>query len=422
MRIKSSQGAYHWSRTETIVSNDTVLPSSVEAQRHFWEDAREDEGSVPKWRDKIRSGEGASTYMRAWKSEPPKVVKGYIENKSYHTTYGSPPVDKYLVSGDLCNNPGFGAQVPSDIEAVYNSALVAIHGKIKKAQTEMSGLVFAGELREVLQLIRNPARAIANKTYSYLGDLQKWRKTNRRASKRAYADKLAESWLTYSFGVKPLVSDVEDGARALSRVIHGGIRKRRVSHDWIISDERVTSPLTKIYVMGRNHFPAWQQEMVNTQARVRWICGLRAAADGPDGMSMVNSSFGLALEDFVPAAWNLLPWSFLADYFTNIGDVLESTFTDTSSVVWSLRQTRLETVRRNEAFRDPAETATWFGAQFESSKGSKSSIETKSTEYRRDVIGLDRPSFRLRVNLSSTKVANIAALGTLYRSLLPFGR
>lgn len=422
MGIKTRQQAYLHSVRERLVSNDVPLPPTEVKNLYSWQDVREDGGPVFRWRDKIRSGDNAGTYMRAWKSESPKVIAGSTMHRAWHTTPNIGPIDSYSASGDLANNPGFGVTVPSSIDAAYNSALVAIFGKIKQAQTQMSGLVFAGELREVLQLIRSPAKSIANKTYSYLGDLQRWRATNRRAGPKAYKDKLAESYLAWSFGVKPLINDVEDGAKALAQVVTGGIRKARVSTEWIIREERITGPQSEFNIMGRSYFPAYSQSIEENQVQVRWICGLRSASEGPSGISLVNSAFGLAVEDFVPAAWNLLPWSFLADYFTNIGDVLEATFTDTSSVSWSLRQTKLRTRRIESAWANVQAAKTFFGAQYLSSQGSKSSIETVSTEYRRDVIGLDRPSFQVRVNLNAGKVANMAALGTLYRSLLPFGK
>jgi len=40
------------------------------------------------------------------------------------------------------------------------------------------------------------------------------------------------------------------------------------------------------------------------------------------------------MSQFVPSAWELLPWSFLFDYFSNIGDILEMSFTSLDNVKW----------------------------------------------------------------------------------------
>jgi hypothetical protein len=37
----------------------------------------------------------------------------------------------------------------------------------------------------------------------------------------------------------------------------------------------------------------------------------------------------------IPTAWELLPWSFLIDYFSNIGDVLETAVVSRSNIAWT---------------------------------------------------------------------------------------
>jgi hypothetical protein len=41
---------------------------------------------------------------------------------------------------------------------------------------------------------------------------------------------------------------------------------------------------------------------------------------------------GFQFRDFVPTVWELIPYSFVSDYFVNIGDILEAACTDTSIV------------------------------------------------------------------------------------------
>jgi hypothetical protein len=41
---------------------------------------------------------------------------------------------------------------------------------------------------------------------------------------------------------------------------------------------------------------------------------------------------GFDLKAFIPTVWEVIPYSFLVDYFVNIGDMLEAATTDTSIV------------------------------------------------------------------------------------------
>nr|QDH89358.1 MAG: hypothetical protein H3BulkLitter172403_000004 [Leviviridae sp.] len=55
---------------------------------------------------------------------------------------------------------------------------------------------------------------------------------------------------------------------------------------------------------------------------------------------------GLSLERIVPTLWELTPYSFLADYFLNIGNILDAAFTSLDGVVWSNNTTIQTTVLR----------------------------------------------------------------------------
>lgn len=48
----------------------------------------------------------------------------------------------------------------------------------------------------------------------------------------------------------------------------------------------------------------------------------------PSGQMPLPELFGAGVADIVPTAWELIPWSFMVDYFSNIGVVLDA---------WSMR-------------------------------------------------------------------------------------
>jgi hypothetical protein len=54
---------------------------------------------------------------------------------------------------------------------------------------------------------------------------------------------------------------------------------------------------------------------------------------------------GLRFRDFVPALWEWIPYSFLVDYFTNIGDIIEAASFPKSDLAWCARTYRNTAVR-----------------------------------------------------------------------------
>jgi hypothetical protein len=51
---------------------------------------------------------------------------------------------------------------------------------------------------------------------------------------------------------------------------------------------------------------------------------------------------GVSWSDVIPAAYELVPYSFVVDYFTNLGDVLEALCFNRSSVAWVSQTDRWE--------------------------------------------------------------------------------
>jgi len=51
-------------------------------------------------------------------------------------------------------------------------------------------------------------------------------------------------------------------------------------------------------------------------------------------MSAAVENFGLNVSNWVPTIWNLIPFSFVADYFSNIGDVVDALSFPSSDLAW----------------------------------------------------------------------------------------
>jgi hypothetical protein len=131
--------------------------------------------------------------------------------------------------------------------------------------------------------------------------------------------------------------------------------------------------------------------------------------------------FGFTPSEFVPTAWELMPWSFLVDYFTNIGDILTSSVTDTSSVRWVNRSIiKTSTLKARIAVDGPASIsaigAGWSG--FVTSDPCEIEFKRK-TVSRSPGVGISLPTFQLSFDLGDGQLGNIAALLGQCRLLHP---
>jgi hypothetical protein len=235
---------------------------------------------------------------------------------------------KGAVGGLLDLPPGY---TDSLIKAEQQAKL-RFNNKILKAQRDLQGYVFAGELRDTLKLIRNPARAFRKGLDDYLRDLKKGLHRTKRYNRSEGQRIVADTWLEYSFGWKPLVNDVDEGIQSLCRYLY-----KRLPQIFISAG--ATDTCTFTYSIPNASL-----------ANVSFING-RAVAVGISqhrlyGIVRVDDttgnirSFGTSFLDVVPAVWELIPYSFLVDYFTNIGDIINAFSINRANIRWVSYGTR----------------------------------------------------------------------------------
>lgn len=151
----------------------------------------------------------------------------------------------------------------------------------------------------------------------------------------------ADLFLSYKFGWEPLLSDLTDLAfigesidqrtRHLEKLAQeGGSRFRRT----LKRDTTVTTGVDWIggYPVSNGNY-AWSKK---SEEEIWFVAHAELDSplppSNPDGWSEVKAVLGL--DSVSPSTiWNALPWSFVIDYFTNVGDFIA---TYQGNLRWSL--------------------------------------------------------------------------------------
>ncbi len=381
--------------------------------------------SLPNWRAIIKSGGDATTSFDAYRQSVSAEV-GYAWNESWNSlgkfqrnlyeSHGYP----YLMEGWSDLSPMW---IPSDMEVEANdAALRFLYKRLREVRTKMQGGVFLGELRETIRMIKSPFKGLRDKTASYLHNLRSRRSAVERLwppRKRAkkLADVLSETWLEYRFGVLPLCSDLDDAMTAYHHLILREMRNRVSATG---RSERVTiqPPVDGSFgqVLTR------QEKRKTYRVSVRYKAGLlwKVDRDMSNG-DWRRESLGLTIREFVPTAWEILPWSFLVDYFVNVGEILEASVTDTSNVHYIVKTVRKETEVSLVCNVDNGRMQQLAGQLYISSGGSAGSAkQVYSTVARRKLLTIPMPRLQVGIPSSPIQWANMAALATLKRGLVPF--
>lgn len=367
--------------------------------------------SVQGWKEKIAQGAPATSNFTGQKYMIYNRIPG-----SAGFVYWSPPWNRWLsytAGGDLCTAPTFSDTHMSETLA-DNRARANLYKEIRAIQTVMSGQVFLGELREALRMIKRPALALRGGLGDYMTALEK-RKRGRhtRASRHRV---LQDTWLEYSFGWTPLINDMND-ARAAYRQVVERVQSHRVRAIGI--DEQFGSSTVGEVFHNNLHFI--ERYKVTKEVKVTYTAGVRDTVQAATFQENVVNNFGLGVREFIPTAWELLPWSFVVDYFTNVGDILSAASTDTSNVLWISKTVRKRIFKITVLDFNEKKTRAQTTTEVRYCEGRGGKYELVLQHVFRSPSGLQLPSLMVRCpGLDSLKWVNLAALFVSQGKLTPY--
>lgn len=305
----------------------------------------------PMWESKIKSGLSATSALTAEKSSL-KYYKGYVRAQLIGYA-GYPGHMKYGYSDSLSTPsiPSLQNFPATLVNNAKNKAAIGIRGKIHEQSTAFTGLTMLGELRETLHMIRHPAEAMREYSNNFFKGMYAKKLTH---SRQKFGHMLANSWLEFTFGLVPFMSDVEAVADALIPKLD---ESRIMRLTFTAQDASSSSSADTTSAGGLSITMPRSQETIN-EASCRYLIGYRVKSTGPlTNLQRIKQLGGFNLQEVIPTAWELLPWSFFIDYFSNIGDVISANLVSTEDVAWSQLTTRRTMLIKQGVYGSKGKTA-----------------------------------------------------------------
>lgn len=285
---------------------------------------------------------------------------------------------------------------------------IALAKMYNRLYHSFQGLTFLGELKESIRMLRNPAMGFRKGLDRYLRDARRVRHSVARnsripVSKRraAYAADVGELWLEWAFGVKPLANDIQNAYDVVMDMMVDRFA------------ENFSHRASEISWKNYYHEDGWNYDKFITSGRI----GVKATvqykgAAYVDIESSLNTQYQLGLlpEQFIPTAWELAPYSWLIDYVTNIGDVLNAwASAQRLKFVYLAKTTRQVTVKKTTTVCTP--TSGYYVAHLTKDKSRPGTgyVYAKKVDRVR-VLDKPLPSFHADFKLNWGRGLNILAL------------
>lgn len=358
------------------------------------------DGPVPDYKKRIANYQSCTTNLSGIRHKIQIANNDFTRVIYRHKTIPT-LIQETEVEGTLSFH-GVNQGVPDptlfQILSVENQAKIDIVRQIRSANTSLKGLVSAGEFGETLRMVNGAGRQVFRGVGDYLNDVNHFVKT---VTPRRLLGTISRRWLEYSFGWKPLLNDIDDGIKGLRRISQA--RRPRVLVRSKRESVEMNQPTSYSYTLPSITI------MTVTKAQRRYGVKFYGCVSISQPQDRVAHEFGFKLDEFIPTIWELIPYSFLSDYFVNIGAIIDAYALNTSGICWlargDLRSGEIETDHKILAMPAPvgytSESTVRPGSPF------RYAIQKIS---RAPYFGSLVPSLEFTIPGSGTKWLNIGAL------------
>lgn len=299
--------------------------------------------------------------------------------KFQNSVSGPPTIWYGECFGDWCisayGRPADPGQDPALVEHLTSLATTTAWADVD--DSAVNGLAALGEMHQTLNMLGDPVRSFQDFLWKKAWADADWQKARGRAAKAAALAKLISSlWLQNQYALRPFLMDIE---KILSELQNQTFTPRRTARGQQVREVSSTSTS----VGGRGGINIDFTTKVESKYKVRVTIMY-------DAKVTPTKRFGLTWSDLPAAAWELTPWSYVADWLINVGDYIRAITPklDVRYLSCSTTIERLTTVRRTSG-------QAWMSQAGWTTIRSPGAVDTATYRSKVRHPSVDRPSLTI---------------------------
>ncbi len=302
-----------WVPSRKQYDSEIVTFSGLQQTADFSSFVTKDVVWNPNWKTLVSQGRDASnTYST---SGFIRLKPAYFYGEDFHVS----SLNRGRVR--IVGTAGAGVVSLPDDNVVKDIALKRVKDKLNDKVANAKALVPLGELREMRSQIAEMA-GLSIRFVNLWREIVHGKFRTHHFGLRELPRQASDAWLTYSFGIKPMISDVQALSRAITEhLLKDDLGVARLTGT-ASSEERQSSNPT---VTGTANANVNFNKATVATLSYRYVLGvdLRVFAGNNYG---IMERLGFETKNIPSLGWELFPFSWILDYFTTAGDYFDDTF------------------------------------------------------------------------------------------------
>lgn len=279
--------------------------------------------SDPDFRVKISQKVDATQpyQLSGWMTVTPPVLTGSASLRYRPPPPTLPYTDTIDFSFIESLYPSTALSVPSDA-ALRDVALNRLKQRLNTSVNRTNQLIPAVELREMRGMIRSLAQESLEVAMKMALVVARSKGKKGRIL-NSYREQMQRLWLTYSFGIAPTIGAVSDLCNQIEAKLSGSPPALKLSGT--ASKYWESSSVNQVTGTAFANWRFCSNAMIHHTLSYRYVAGFNPSVLSAENYGAA-SQFGFGLADLPSVGWELTPFSWMFDYFTNMGAYLEDTF------------------------------------------------------------------------------------------------